>query len=65
MHVSNLKPPCILAVVDLESPFASAIGLDSGAVCCDEVHAGWLVQVRTRGRHDANFCPGIDQEVGA
>ena len=65
MHVSDLEPPRVLAVVDFESPLAGAIGLDSGAVCCDEVHAGWLGQVWARGWHNANFGPGINQEVCA
>ena len=65
MNVGDLESPCILVAVDFESHMAGATGLDPGAVCCDEVHAGWLGQVLTCGRHDANLCARVDQEVRA
>ena len=65
VYISDLESPRILVAVDFEGPVAGAIGLDFGAVGSDEVHAGWLGKVWTRGRHNANFRAGVDQEIRA
>jgi hypothetical protein len=65
VYISDLESPRILVVFDFEGPVAGAIGLDFGAVGSDEVHAGWLGKVWTRGRHNADFRAGVDQEVRA
>ena len=43
-----------LVYVNLEGPLADAIGLDLGAVRCDEVHSGGAGQVRARGWYDSD-----------
>ena len=65
MYICDMESPCILVVFDFDGLVAGAIGLDWGAIGSDETHAGWLGQVLTRGRHDADLCARVDQEVRA
>ena len=65
MNLSNLEYPGVANLVDLDSELASAIRPDLGAIGSNETHAGRLFQVWTRGRYDADFRSGVDQEVYA
>jgi hypothetical protein len=65
MYICDMESPCVLVVFDFDGLTAGAIGLDWGAIGSDETHAGWLGQVLTRGRHNADLRAGVDQEVCA
>ena len=65
VDIRDVETPFVLVVSDFNGLLAGAIGLNRGAIGGDEVHAGWLGTVLTCGRHDADLCARVDQEVRA
>ena len=65
VDVRDVETPFVLVVSDFDGLLAGAIRLNRCAIGSDEVHAGWLGPVLTCGRHDANLCARVDQEVRA